>query len=234
MNEESTDNERSHLSALLFFIGILFPALLFLSIDIRPLEWDSEVLRKIRSISNPTLESSAVLLSQYGGIRASLWAGLPIALIAIARREFRHAYFIAFAIGGSAAINGVLKIVFSRARPNFLEAPIAELGFSYPSGHAMGSVALGSTIMLLSWHTRFRYIALAVCGVYIGAVALARLSLTVHYPTDIIAGWCIAFAWVVAIHQAIFQTDHLENSVNARMSGTPTLTASIAKDEAKP
>jgi undecaprenyl-diphosphatase len=94
-------------------------------------------------------------------------------------------------------LNLLLKELFGRDRPTLWETLVTEHGFSFPSGHAMASSALGFSIMVTLWNTRFRVPACIVAGFYIVLVGFSRLYLGVHYPTDVLAGWVLSGTWVI-------------------------------------
>jgi membrane-associated phospholipid phosphatase len=104
-----------------------------------------------------------------------------------------------FAIAG--LLSGVLKTLVARARPVFPD-PIAHAGgYSFPSGHALTAmVAAGCVVVLL--HPRLRggaRVALWVlAAAFVLLVGLDRVVLGVHYLTDVVAGWIVGLATVVA------------------------------------
>ena len=67
------------------------------------------------------------------------------------RRRFRESTFAAVALGGSALLNLAAKQFFARDRPTLWESISPEDSFSFPSGHAMGSMTLAVVLVLLAW-----------------------------------------------------------------------------------
>lgn len=100
--------------------------------------------------------------------------------------------FVFVGVGFPGLISAILKRVFGRGRPETwtVEAPIAFQPFSwgkydwqsFPSGHATTSFALAAVIAML-WPRAF-WVAVAVAA----SIALSRIILGEHYPTDITAG----------------------------------------------
>jgi membrane-associated phospholipid phosphatase len=109
-------------------------------------------------------------------------------------------YLAATAIGGG-LLNLALKGMFERARPDLAAALRKAHGYSFPSGHAMGSMmALGAIAYVLSrskgsWRVRSATIALLVSTVL--AIGVSRVYLGVHWISDIIAGFAAGFMWLV-------------------------------------
>lgn len=129
-----------------------------------------------------------------------------IALVAALawRRRFRESIYAAAALGGSALLNLATKQFFARERPTLWESISPEDSFSFPSGHAMGSMTLAVVVVLLAWPTRWRWFALAAMGFFVAMVGLSRVYLGVHYPSDILAGWAAALAWAVGCYGLTF------------------------------
>ncbi|USX45815.1 phosphatase PAP2 family protein [Dietzia kunjamensis] len=100
------------------------------------------------------------------------------------------------AVYGSSRLNVAFKPAFERSRPDFWEHLSTENTFSFPSGHAMGSMSLAAPLVVLTWGSRYRWAALAVAVVYVLAVGASRVYLGVHFPSDVLAGWCLTVLWV--------------------------------------
>jgi undecaprenyl-diphosphatase len=96
----------------------------------------------------------------------------------------------------------VLKRVFHRPRPAWDLPILIARGWSFPSGHAMGSlVAYGMLVYLIvrtMGHAR-RRLALAGCAlVLVLLIGLSRMYLGVHYFSDVVAGYAAGTVWLTA------------------------------------
>ena len=188
------------------FVGILAPLVVFggLAEDVWSREgfaWDGPLLWAIHARATPTLDALMLLLTDVG-------APLPmIALVALLlallvwRRRYGEATFATVAVGGAALLNVLAKALFQRHRPELWPQLTPETDYGFPSGHAMGSLAVVATLVIVLWPTRWRWLALGVGGIFVLLVGLSRLYLGVHYPSDILAGWCASLAWVSGVYQ---------------------------------
>ncbi|CDR24847.1 phosphatase PAP2 family protein [Staphylococcus schweitzeri] len=137
-----------------------------------------------------------------------VWAMLCISLLLVAylmlKRHKIEALFFALTMTLSGILNPALKNIFDRERPTLLRL-IDITGFSFPSGHAMGSTAyFGSGIYILNrfGHGNSKGLLIGLCSVMILLISISRVYLGVHYPTDIIAGiiggvFCIILSTVL-------------------------------------
>ena len=127
-----------------------------------------------------------------------LAVGIPLLI----RKRYRcAAYLIATAAGG-AALDAFLKRHYVRPRPDLAVAVMQARGYSFPSGHAMGStfvlgaVAYLAVRALQQW--RSKSAALALAATLIAAIAISRLYLGVHWTSDVVAGIIAGLLWVTA------------------------------------
>jgi membrane-associated phospholipid phosphatase len=104
------------------------------------------------------------------------------------------------AVGGSALLNLVLKIIFHRTRPVFPQAFLVDTGYSFPSGHTMISLAFYGVIayIALTYIKGRSWKVLTVVGALVISVVIgfSRLYLGVHYLTDVLAGWAAGGLWL--------------------------------------
>lgn len=89
-----------------------------------------------------------------------------------------------------------LKHLVARHRPVLAEPFAHASGWSFPSGHALGSAALWGSLAVVAAARLGRAIALAVAVTVPVLIAVTRVLLGVHYPSDVVAG--LAIGWLVA------------------------------------
>jgi undecaprenyl-diphosphatase len=103
------------------------------------------------------------------------------------------------ALGGNALLNPLLKQVFERVRPLHDEALVAAHGFSFPSGHSSGAVvAYGMLAYVLARRLPARtHLPLALAAATLAfAIGASRVFLQVHFPSDVLAGFCTGALWL--------------------------------------
>lgn len=103
-------------------------------------------------------------------------------------------------------INQVLKYIVHRPRPDGFRL-ISEVGYSFPSGHSMVSMAFYGLCAWMVWtYERDRIMRIACCLAFaatIVVVGMSRVYLGVHYASDVIAGFCVSLAWI-GVYTKIF------------------------------
>jgi membrane-associated phospholipid phosphatase len=118
-------------------------------------------------------------------------------LFALRKRLLAAAWLIATASGG--LLNWILKAIFERSRPVHDHGPTSATGWSFPSGHASGSMLVyGLLTYLIVRHVPAKWhIPVALAGVALVIfVGSSRVILQVHYLSDVLAGYASAGAWV--------------------------------------
>jgi undecaprenyl-diphosphatase len=118
----------------------------------------------------------------------------PIMAMVISYFLIKKSYYISVLLLasslGSFIVNYLLKAIFQRTRP--LEYFLVEqAGLSYPSGHTMVSTTMFLTFAYIysrgKSETKKKY-AYTLALIYILLMGISRVSLGVHWPTDIIGG----------------------------------------------
>ena len=186
---------------LLWFVCLLLPLWGFASLvgelhEKDVFAFDAPALNGLHAAATPALDRFFILMSQLG----YLWGVVPVDLIVVLSlawlRRFRDGLFFGIAVGGSAVLNIVAKNHYARLRPDLWLSLRPETTYSFPSGHAMASATLGMALVMLCWPTRWRWAVTGVSLVFVLLVGISRVYLGVHFPSDILAGWCAAIAWV--------------------------------------
>jgi membrane-associated phospholipid phosphatase/protein tyrosine phosphatase (PTP) superfamily phosphohydrolase (DUF442 family) len=198
----------------LFAAGILLPLFCFGWLaecvwNRNGLEWDAPALHFVHQLATPRWDSLMVAVTTTGDVRTVVTFATLAALGLVARQRRKDASLLARCIVGTALAAYVAKAALHRTRPHFWESPAPETDFGFPSGHAMDSLALAFGLAVIAWPTRWRW-PVIICGsIYVSAVGASRLSLGVHYPSDVIGGWTLAVAWLfgLLLIRATAQTD---------------------------
>jgi membrane-associated phospholipid phosphatase len=190
---------------LALFCGVLGPLWIFGALaegvrDRAGFAWDVFLLRAIHGYATPSRDAVMMVITGLGGAQGMAPLCALALLVLLVRRRPRAALFLALAYGGALVLNGLGKLVFHRARPTLWVSPAPADGYGFPSTHAMGSMALLAALVVLAWPTRWHWPAGLVGGLVVAVVGFSRLYLGVHYPSDVVAAWAAALAWVVGLH----------------------------------
>ncbi|MBI5975462.1 phosphatase PAP2 family protein [Staphylococcus canis] len=124
-----------------------------------------------------------------------VWAMVTLSLIVVALLMLYkykiEALFFALTMILSGVSNPILKNIFDRERPTLLRL-IDISGFSFPSGHAMGSTAFFGSLIYVTHRIikgKSKAVIMALSVILILLISTSRVYLGVHYPTDILAGF---------------------------------------------
>lgn len=123
-----------------------------------------------------------------------------IGIILMIQRRWRWVIYLAVTSCGGGLLDRELKRYFARARPDVAEMLHSAHGYSFPSGHAMGSaVAFGALAYLAfrairSWPAKTAVMAFLYS--LLAAVAFSRVYLGVHWVSDVLAGVIAGTLWV--------------------------------------
>jgi undecaprenyl-diphosphatase len=102
-------------------------------------------------------------------------------------------------IVSGALASTALKILIGRNRPDIVEHAALTFTASFPSGHAfLSSVTLLSIagfVGLAAKRDDITWLCVILAWVMIVLIGVSRIYLGVHWPTDVVAGWCLGTAW---------------------------------------
>ncbi|GAC1540839.1 MAG: hypothetical protein NVS2B4_20210 [Ramlibacter sp.] len=195
---------RTHLAAslVLAVVGVcMFAAL------VADLLLDGPVTRVDAPISNwfelhaqPWATPLMLALSAAHGTLGICALAAALAVALVLRHQSHWLPLLLVTVPGGLLLNALVKTVFHRARPTF-EHPLVSLATSsFPSGHAAGATVWWGFVLMLWWAREprpgRRALACGVAGALVLLVALSRVYLGAHYPSDVLAGIAEATAWV--------------------------------------
>jgi membrane-associated phospholipid phosphatase len=197
----------THKAARLIAVCVFFwtPVILFLKLakettEKEPLAIDSTIPFWIHSHATPLWDRVFFVITTAGNVEILGAATLLLVVWLLYKNQRLNACIVFFSVVGAAGANVVLKLLFHRTRPTFWHSLITETGYSFPSSHALLSCALVLSIIAITWHMSMRWVVVIAGGIVIGLIGVSRLYLGVHYPSDIIAGWCVSLAWVIIVY----------------------------------
>ncbi len=149
------------------------------------------------------LLQSATDLSALGGFTLQwlLGGASLLFLLQIGRRA--EAAWLAGSTAGASLLNAGLKSILHRPRPELVPHLAAVSNASFPSGHAMISAAIYLTIAAMLSETQpkrsARIFLMAFAGLLVLLIGCSRIYLGVHWPSDVLAGWCLGSVWALVV-----------------------------------
>ncbi len=166
-------------------------------------QFDVTVLDWVHARATPAGYAISNAISLLGSPLTLTILALGVGFLLAARRQWilLGGWLAAFAGGGLLA--AVLKLVIHRPRPPYAAEFLQHYSWSFPSGHAMGSLIgygmLAYVLALLWIHRRSAQISMAlVAALLIVAIGLSRLYLGVHYFSDVVGGYAAGVLWLSA------------------------------------
>jgi membrane-associated phospholipid phosphatase len=115
------------------------------------------------------------------------------------KKNYLFGFYILIITATSTALFAGLKLIFHRQRP---EHPVIKgvTGYSFPSGHSLSAFVFSSILIYIVWHSSFSTTAKWILSIFLilfaTTVGISRIVLKVHYPTDVIASFCMGIVWV--------------------------------------
>jgi undecaprenyl-diphosphatase len=199
--------DRNRLLNILFFLALLILLVIAVCIHIFPENrFDRYVQEKTHHLGSTPLLPFWINLTFLGSFEFLFPAWVIFIGISIWQRKIRFGLSVAgVAIGGFLSME-LLKQIFQRHRPPTPLIPnIAN--YSFPSGHSTSSFIFCAVLTWSLWHSTVprsvRIAGISFLMILAFFIGLSRIVLTVHYPTDVAAGFCFGTLWSIAWHRFI-------------------------------
>lgn len=162
------------------------------------MDWEFDILYWFQGLHTPLLDKIVVAVTSLGN-SGIFWILLTIAML-IFCKEKKAAWTSALALIFSLLVcNILLKNLVARDRPCWIDPSVELLvkmpkDFSFPSGHSSASFASAVCVFLYYRKQGIAALILAAC------IALTRLYLFVHFPTDVLIGTLLGIAEALAAY----------------------------------
>jgi undecaprenyl-diphosphatase len=173
------------------------------------LAFDRAILLSLREPSDLVELKGPIWFQHAARDITSLGGGTVLTLISAAAigfllltRKFAPAILVAASVCGGAVLSSALKMAFARARPDIVPHVVEVYSASFPSGHAILAtttyLTLGTLLAEVQSNRPVKLYLLGWAVLLSLAIGVSRVYLGVHWPTDVLAGWCVGSAWALS------------------------------------
>ena len=151
-----------------------------MNIELSILDW-------IQTLHTPFLDKIMVFITRLGDA-GIIWIVLSIVLLLIPKTRKSGAVMVVALVVDVLLCNIVLKTLVARTRPYDVNTGVHLLvaklhDYSFPSGHTAASFASVTALYLAGEKKLWKFALVLAC-----LIAISRLYLYVHYPTDVLGG----------------------------------------------
>ncbi len=167
---------------------------------------DRTVLLALREAGDPAnplgpswFQEAARDVTALGGYVVLTFVTLATLAYLLMIRKRSAALLVVAAVGGGMLLSTLLKLGFERPRPDLVPHAARVYTASFPSGHAMLSavtyLTLGALLARVQPSRRLKTFLICLAVVLTIFIGASRVYLGVHWPSDVLAGWCVGAAW---------------------------------------
>jgi undecaprenyl-diphosphatase len=171
--------------------------------------FDERLLRSLRDPADADrplgpkwLEEAARDLTAVGGVAELCLLTAAVSGYLLICKKYRALVLLLVATLGGLLLSTLLKEHFDRPRPHVVPYLSYAVTSSFPSGHSLNSavvyLTLGSLLASLVQQRRLKFYFFSVALLLTFLVGVSRVFMGVHWPTDVLAGWCAGLAWALA------------------------------------
>jgi len=177
---------------------------------------DTRLLLMLRNPGDPSdpigsrsLQEAMRDVTALGGVTVITLVSVVAVLAFLIHRKLWHAGIFAATVGLAFLSSEGLKDLYDRPRPDLVPHGSYVYSASFPSGHSTLSAAVYLTLaMLIASLERPRgtkRMVFTLAGLLVVSIGFSRIYLAVHWPSDVLAGWCLGAAWALAAWTALLR-----------------------------
>lgn len=160
---------------------------------------DQKLLGMLHDARHPWLDGFFAAITWLGSIVVLLPAALALAWRYRRRGYHAAALLLPLAVAGAWLFAHLAKLLFTRPRPD-LYAPLINMpaDLSFPSAHAM-QIAAFAIAWVLAPGQKVGWTRITLAATLVLLVALSRLYLQVHFPSDVLFGLIAGAGWALGL-----------------------------------
>jgi undecaprenyl-diphosphatase len=160
-----------------------------------------------RAIGPHWLIESMRDLTALGGVTVLSIVTIISVIVLLGHKRRIQALVLGVCVPLAQVSSGLFKDVYERARPSFAIYGDLPTSMSFPSGHSTVATAtyliLAVIVSSLEASRPMKVLGFAVAGLLSITIGFSRVYLGVHWPSDVIAGWCLGAAWAMVAAAAL-------------------------------
>lgn len=164
---------------------------------------DINIWEYVKFIRTEELTKIFKVITFFGEKKVLFIISVLVILLLIFLKKYKLAlFYFTSSFFGALLLNKLIKNIYLRPRPfyenNIIDNLLYVGGYSYPSGHSMGAVIIYVSLFYILYKLfkvkTFSFLFLSLATILSFLIAISRVYLGVHYPTDIISGFCLGFS----------------------------------------
>jgi undecaprenyl-diphosphatase len=183
-----------------------------------PLAFDERILLALRTpgdpnepLGPPNIQEVLRDITALGGFTVLTLVTVVATIAFLLHRKARHALVLVATVLSAQIGSDVLKELYGRPRPDLVPHGVYVYSASFPSGHSMLSATVYLTLAMLiaSLEPRrgTKILVFATAVLVMTAVGISRVYLAVHWPSDVLAGWCAGAVWALVAWAALWRLE---------------------------
>jgi undecaprenyl-diphosphatase len=168
------------------------------------IDFDTRLANSINAWRGSRLDQLMLSLTAFGGWSMTVIAMTTTLGLWVANHR-REAILTILVTAGAMLLNLLLKFLIDRPRPDVaLIYLISGTRFaSFPSGHTMGALATLGSLMVVAQRLGApvwaRSLGWLCSGLMIAGIAISRVYLGAHFPSDVLGGLLASSAWLLIV-----------------------------------
>jgi len=190
--------------AIMFIASACFYMFIRLSSHLfekKPFLIDQKVIEYVRFYSSPAMDGFMMFMTEMGStFMIGLLLVISMIWLFVKWKDVWGMFVYFLTVAGGGLLNLMLKGFFERERPTVNQIIEAD-GFSFPSGHSMGSLTYYGFLGYLVIRSKRKPLSKVGWGILlclvIFIIGISRIYLGVHYPSDVLAGYTAGTIWLV-------------------------------------